>query len=284
MTVTDSRLENYISALTEDTTPDTSADMLMEFDASASGMKKLKLSTLSAALSGGIGADGWATADAMTYASADSPTFTMTCSGDQTGKYSPGMRIKLTQTTVKYFIITEVAYTSSTTITLFGGTDYTLANAAITSPYYSSAKAPFGFPLDPAKWEVKLTSTAGGTQNTPTQNTWYNTGGFSITIPIGCWEVDYQTVPDIYKSGGGSGNVSVTLSTANNSQSDSELTATISMNTQVEIYSSVMRSKHLTLAAKTTYYLNLMTNFPAATAMYINTSNSTVIRAVSAYL
>jgi len=75
--------------------------------------------------------DGWrAAGETWTYASADDPTFTFTISGDKTSKYSPGMRIKLTQTTVKYFIITAVSYSApNTTVTVYGGTDYDLVNA-----------------------------------------------------------------------------------------------------------------------------------------------------------
>ena len=176
----------------------------------------------------GAAADGWASADAMTYASADSPTFTMTCSGDQTAKYSPGMRIKLTQTTVKYFIITAVSYGApNTTITLYGGTDYTLANAAITSPYYSTAKAPGGFPLSPIKWTVEASDTTNRTTANPTANTWVNlhsSGG--ITIPIGVWRVSYQVSLYIYNNAA-QVNAWVTLSTANNTESDADMTANI---------------------------------------------------------
>ena len=87
---------------------------------------------------------GWADADeTWTYASAT----TFTISGDQTGKYSAGMRIKLTQTTVKYFVITAVSYGApNTTVTVNGGGTYTLANAAISANYYSSANTPLSFP------------------------------------------------------------------------------------------------------------------------------------------
>ncbi len=88
--------------------------------------------------------DGWtSSADTWTYASASS----FTISGDKTATYEKGQKIKLTQTTVKYFYITAVSYGApNTTITVAAGTDYSLANAAITSPFYSNADQPFGFP------------------------------------------------------------------------------------------------------------------------------------------
>jgi hypothetical protein len=89
--------------------------------------------------------NGWTPiADTPTYASST----TVTISGDHTGKFAVGDKIKLTQqTTVKYFYVTSVTYGApNTTLTLYAGTDYTVANAAITSPYYSKMQSPVGFP------------------------------------------------------------------------------------------------------------------------------------------
>jgi hypothetical protein len=89
-------------------------------------------------------AAGWITAnETWTYASAS----TFTISGDKTSKYSVGMKIKFTQTSVKYFYITAISYSApNTTVTVNGGASYTVANAAITANYYSFGKAPQGFP------------------------------------------------------------------------------------------------------------------------------------------
>ena len=89
-------------------------------------------------------ADGWlAAGETWTYASAT----TFTISGDTTGKYSKGDKIKFAQGTTKYFYIIGVSYgTPNTTITVTGGADYTIANATISSPYYSKQNSPNGFP------------------------------------------------------------------------------------------------------------------------------------------
>lgn len=88
--------------------------------------------------------DGWIPAEeTWTYASAS----TFTISGDKTGKYRKGDRIKLTNSTVKYFYITAVAYSApNTTVTITGGSDYSLADAAITANYYNNNGGGFGFP------------------------------------------------------------------------------------------------------------------------------------------
>jgi hypothetical protein len=58
-------------------------------------------------------------------------------------KYSVGNPIMLTQTTVKYFYIVAVA---DTLLTISGGSDFTLVNAAISANYYSKGASPVGFP------------------------------------------------------------------------------------------------------------------------------------------
>lgn len=137
MTVTDSKLETYINALTEDTTPDTSADMLMEYDASATGMKKLKLATLASYLSTGPAADGWAAASgSWSYASAT----TITVPSGAAALYAVGDKIKWTQTSVHYGYIVTVA---DTLLTVVGDA---VANAAISANYYSHQTSPIGFP------------------------------------------------------------------------------------------------------------------------------------------
>jgi len=137
---------------------------------------------------------GWIAADAMTYVSAT--TFTVT--GDQTAKYTKGTRIKCTNTTVKYFVVVSSVYGASTTVTVTGGSDYALADAAITSPYYSYSNPPdfpgwfnwaptqVGFSADPAgglyRFRVDgnvctlaIRQPAAGTSNANT---------FTISLPI----------------------------------------------------------------------------------------------------
>src|SRR3990167_2625872 len=81
--------------------------------------------------------------ETWTYASAT----TFTVPGDQTAKYHKGTKIKLTQTTAKYFYVIASSYGApNTTVTVTGGSDYSLANAAITLPFFSYAESPQGFP------------------------------------------------------------------------------------------------------------------------------------------
>ena len=87
---------------------------------------------------------GWTAApETWTYASA--ATFTIT--GDYSAIYTVGTRIKLTNVTVKYFVVVSSVFAAGdTTVTVTGGSDYALASAAITSTYYSYYPCPPGYP------------------------------------------------------------------------------------------------------------------------------------------
>lgn len=92
----------------------------------------------------GIPTDGW-TAGGETWTYASPTTFTI-AGVDRTTRFTKGTRIKLTQTTNKYFVVVASSFSTNTTVTITGGTDYTLANAAITDPYYSYVANPQGYP------------------------------------------------------------------------------------------------------------------------------------------
>lgn len=239
--------------------------------------------------------DGWIPINAtLTYASADSPTFTFTIPGDWTDRIGVGARIKLTQTTAKYFIVTAISYSSSTTVSVYGGTDYTLANAAITGPYYSREKAPLGFPLTPASWTVTAIDTTNRTTNSAVAGTWYN--ATSITLPIGSWRVSYNIVlvgrtadaidvVDIFS----------TLSTANNSESDVNWTHTAdlfadaaSAASNARLHVPAYRDGFLTVTSKTTYYLNYKTSRAGTTTIGLSNAATEgapcIQKATSAYL
>ena len=234
------------------------------------------------------------TAVTPTTGTLDSPSFPIVFAGvDLTSVISVGMRVKITQSTTKYFIVTAIAFSTDTTITLYGGTDYSLVasgTTAISAFSYSSMKAPVGFPLDPTKWSVKVTDTTersaagtGGYDNIGTTNS-------QISIPIGVWNVYFHVNLSGDRTTSGTGDsIRAALSTANNSASDGELVAYamgygsgVASSSDI-MYGSATRQKTLVLAAKTLYYLNgLMEN--SGTVYFKNTVGAMVIRATIAYL
>ncbi len=234
--------------------------------------------------------EGWIPAnETWTYASADSPTFTFTIAADVTTKYSAGMKIKLTHGgSTKYFIISKTPTYSApdTTITVYGGTSYTLAAGAITNPYYSNSFAPYGFPLDSTTWTVITTDTTQRSKASPVGGTWYHSdmGSLTIVLPIGIWKLKISGVSQI-ASNTTEGHY-ITLSTANNNESDKELTTLQVVYAGQNSASHFYISKVMNITSKTTYYLNhKVDSGGAGCTMYLRSDiATTIIAAECAYL
>jgi hypothetical protein len=214
-------------------------------------------------------------------------TFVVDTSVDLSTSIGVGNKVKFTDGTVKYFIVVAIA---TTRITLFGGTDYSIAGtAAVTSPYYSMMKAPFGFPLDPTKWTVEVTDATNRTQATPNDSQWYNINAVGqINIPIGIWQATYWVNQSANDINGTDVTLQSTLSTANNTQSDATMTSVTTVFHPVanlSIGNTVTRSCIISLSSKATYYLNSRVLGAGYDGLYwYNGIGTMVIRAVCAYL
>lgn len=238
--------------------------------------------------------DGWQDANiTWTYASgAGTNVGTFTITGDYTAVYKESMPVKFTQTTVKYGWIVKDSTVSSgtTTVTVYLGTDYTIANASISANYYGLPKQPgIGFPTDADKWTITLTYSSDGTQTSPVNGTWYNIDSQSITLLTGSWDV-WGKVPLRVARSSSTVNANVTLSTANNSESDTDLGMSyyfgIGGSTSAEDRVLVtIPKKKITVTSSTPYYVNVMSSQSAsAISIYGSTVKPMVIKARIAYL
>lgn len=220
-----------------------------------------------------------------TYQGADDPTYTMYVVGDANLYLSLGMRIRVTQTTNKYFILTKIGTYDSgnnrTLLTMYGGTDYDLANATIINPSYSVVKAPFGFPLQEEKWTVLVTNTSLIQHANVTENVWYNSGVF-ISVPIGNWDLGYRVSTLPYSENSRQLQAHTTLSTTTNSQTDSGFTCQTGFchatPTAIWVQDTLYTSKRVSLTSKTTYNLLSMMNNTSAgsSARYLQLYNNVV--------
>lgn len=248
----------------------------------------------------GLAADilaGWySDGTTWTYSSVDDPIGVFTVSGDKTAIYYAGMKIKMTNggNTI-YGIITKVTYSApNSSITFLHEIDptdnqalYLLANSAITNNFISSAKCPAGFPIDPIKWTIKITDSTDRTQTNPVQNTWYNVGttNSQITIPIGCWHVSYKVNVYVNRAAAGIVNIQSTLSTANNSESDTNFTGASTAGADLGTGGLVYVLKQLNITSKTIYYLNARSLYASQGTLYfINSYGDMVMLALCAYL
>jgi hypothetical protein len=237
---------------------------------------------------GSATAEGWTgISDTWVYSGSDDPVYTFAVAGNKVTDFAVGSRIKLTQSaTVKYFIVVGATYSApNTVVSIYGGTDYDLENATISATYLSYQRYPLGFPASPAKWTVSYTDTSDRTQATPTQNTWYNLGTLTISLPVGIWYVSWFAFMNATRSTSAY-NMFATLSTGNNTESDRLLTRGQAGNSGTDIQVSLQVTNYLVSAAtKTSYYLNARTTKSSATNLkFLGATLTTVIRAVCAYL
>jgi len=233
--------------------------------------------------------DGWiADTNAWAVSGSDGPTGTVLVTGDLTTTLQPGDRVKISQGSTRYFIVskTPTLTTGTTTLTMYGGTQYTLGTAAITSPYYSHQKAPYGFNTSPANWTEEFGQASLQNQGTPSVGTWYNIGTAKLDLPIGVWDLNYMCNVQC-NAIAGQNFVLAALSTANNTASDADLVSCADMNSVSAWFSAWLnRRKTIAVTTKTTYYLNAQTGAATSpTQLYFRGDNAkTMIRAIFALL
>ena len=261
-------------------------DFLPIVDVSAGQTKYVTVKDLT-----GLPDTGWlATGESWAYSSWDSTRRIgiITVPTDATTKYTPKMRVRFSQTTggTKYGIIT---YVTATTLTIHFPSGTTLNNEAITSPVYSPLDTPVGFPSNAANWILETTSTTTQSQLSPTNNVWYNPGSNSLALGPGVWDLGYKGSLECLKTGAGNSDALATLSTANNSESDSDFTLWefigITGGTASNNVFPLTARKIISLTANSTYYLNVMCTTPSQSQLQWHGSISkTSIRAITAYL
>ena len=232
--------------------------------------------------------DGWDPLDESDFSY--SSTTEITTAEDYTDRIQAGDKIKIvTASGTFYFFATAV---TASAITVYGGTDYTVPNATFTQFSISRAKAPFGFPMDPAKWTVKYDMPV--TNISTTSATYVQMGSVQISVPVGIWNIE------CYGSGGPRQTSSSTadleaylgLSTSTSSLTYEDtysfyrlFTGTSSTNHRYFVPYYLRTRREIT--STTTVYLvgkvgNANTNMFAAFS--INPANTGVLRATIAYL
>jgi hypothetical protein len=104
-----------------------------------------------------------------------------------------------------------------------------------------------------------------------------NLGTFSAVMPIGIWRAKYSV--SVYYTG--TGDKKTTLSTANNSESDIDMTA---YSGGAAASSQHTKEKVITAAAKTTYYFNTTKSGGSGDVHNFGARATSVIEFISVYL
>jgi len=125
----------------------------------------------------GVTAPGWVDAQsAWVYVSASS---FKVVGANVTARYPVGTKLSCTDAAAtKYFYVVSSAYAASdTTVTITGGSDYTLSGGTITNPRYSYVTNPQGFP-----GSFAFTPGYSGWAATPTMTGFLSVEGKKLTV------------------------------------------------------------------------------------------------------
>lgn len=184
--------------------------------------------------------------------------------------------------TLDYGIITKVATTTVTVLVAEGCTIPTTGGVDTAS--YSTQKAPYGMPVQRDKWRLTtLMRTTGVSQGSATDGTWYNIGSFQLTLPVGEWLANYQVSPMITATTKSLGYI--TLSTANNSESNADWSVQFGRNASESFYwAPAYRQRNITASSQTTYYLNMKQVGGSTVTISITDVSPAILEAECAYV
>jgi hypothetical protein len=175
--------DQKITELTENTTPLTT-DLLAIVDDPGGSASTQKVTAGNVVSQLSSGADGWTDSkDTWVYVTASSFKIEGV---DRTSTYVSGTKLKFAQTTNKYAVVTTSSFSTDTTVNIAVNTDYVIANATITSSYYSCQEKPRLYPT----WfnYTPTIAVSGGTVPTYTAGyiNWYSVHGDICTVH-GAW-------------------------------------------------------------------------------------------------
>lgn len=92
----------------------------------------------------------------------------------------------------QYAIITNVAYSApNSVVTVFTGTDNIIPNMTLISPYYSTQRAPYGFPASRTKWRISVPLAVESSLTSNANYGAFLSGGWNINVPVGQWRVGW---------------------------------------------------------------------------------------------
>lgn len=164
--------------------------------------------------------------------------------------------------TLDYAIIQKATFSTNTTLTVQVPEGNTIpTSGGVSAVAYSTQKAPYGMPVAKWKWRMEAINQTQQTQAAPVINTWYNLN-VSIIAPVGEWSVSYKAGVQGTSSAATDVDTKVTLSTANNSESDKSFTswqylAPTGGGASPTMVSTLRGDGSLVLSSSASYYLNI---------------------------
>lgn len=189
-------------------------------------------------------------------------------------------------TNKEYAIVMKAAFSTNTTLTVQVPEGCAIpTSGGVSAVYYSTQSVPYGFPRAVSRWDLELKLRVTASQTSPTSGTWYNLSSLKVLVPVGMWDTSYLVSAAGDRASASQIKFNTTLSTANNSESDTDFTATAEASSVTILNTQLTASKVLNIASAAPYYWNMRAQFSSATTIYYLADRGTgYIRLRNAYL
>lgn len=189
----------------------------------------------------------------------------------------------------EYGIVLDATYSAgSTTLSVFSGNTKVCPSEDLTNVSYSAMQTPSGFPAADYKWELRSIYRVFSEQISPSAGTWYHPGNCQIGLPIGEWDYGYEVGQyGGYRLTNTSAAVAITLSIANNSESDRDLSCRSEIegaSSTIAIRSSASKTKGISIGSFTTFYLNLSSTANLNSIQFGGDYGGIILKAKCAYV
>jgi hypothetical protein len=187
--------------------------------------------------------------------------------------------------TLDYGVIQSISYSTNTTVIVQVPEGCTIpTSGGVSSVVYSSVGVPYGFPKQKAKWTISTIVKPQYSQASAVAGTWYNLGSTQIIVPVGEWDLVHSASPVVAATTNST--LSETLSTANNSESNTEFTAEAGIvATNSGVTANVYRRRPVSITTQIPYYLNIRQSGGTSVVLFSNNvSAAVVVEAENAYI
>ena len=194
-----------------------------------------------------------------------------------------------TKGTTDFGIVMATSFSTNTTVTVQVPEGCTIpTSGGVSAVAYSAQRNPYGFPGQRGKWRLtSMAKTIVSSGGSVSPGTWLNIGYRQFYLPIGSWVLGFNAVPYYYRTGT-SAEFKGTLSTANNTESNTELTVASSVegaSGTMAARNNVNRETDVTISSATQYYLNVTAlNNALGDAGWLDSYSPGIIYAENAYL
>ncbi len=194
-----------------------------------------------------------------------------------------------TKGTTDFGIVMATSFSTNTTVTVQVPEGCTIpTSGGVSAVAYSAQRNPYGFPGQRGKWRLtSMAKTIVSNGGSVSVGTWLNIGYRQFYLPTGSWMLGFNAVPYYYRTGINA-EFKGTLSTANNTESNTELTIASSVegaSGTMAARNSVNRETDVTISSATQYYLNVTAvNNALGDAGWLDSYSPGIIYAENAYV